>query len=185
MGWLFALHEKTHGKNSTGMQEVHTPVCKNDQNLPTGAILLGVLKAIEKELARRGLLEPAVNQAMPLWFLAETERNVFLWRHGRSIDHCREYSFWVDVPELIKKRRKHLSRCRGFNPFVCGSPSENGAQHELRYLDQIEDMTDSILSKAALVSRASESLRQELEPALGLCTLVVLPYRSDAAASDA
>jgi hypothetical protein len=177
MGWLFASHE-----NSTiPMQELHTQVCKNDQTIPGGAILLGVLKAIEKELGRRGLLRPAVDQAMPLWFLAETERNVFLWRHGRSIDDCRAYNFWVDIPALIEKRRNHLSRCRGFNPFVCGSPSETGAQHELRYLDQIEDMADSIFLKAALVSRASESLQQELDPSQALCTSIVLPYRTDTA----
>jgi len=177
MAWLFASDEKT----TIAMQEVHTQVCKNNQSLPAGAVLLGVLKAIEKELARRGLLEATVEQATPLWFIAETERNVFLWRHGRSIDDCREFSFWIDVPALIEKRRNHLSRCRGFNPFVCGSPSETGAQHELRYLDQIEDMADSIFSKAALVSRASESLQHELDPALALSTRVVLPYRSEAA----
>jgi hypothetical protein len=176
MGWLFASDEKS----TTAMQEVHTQVCKNNQNIPEGAVLLGVLKAIEKEFARRGLLEPTVNQAMPLWFLAETERNVFLWRHGRSIDNCAEFSFWVDVPALIEKRRRHLSRCRGFNPFVCGSPSETGAQHELRYLDQIEDMEDSIFFKAALISRVSESLQNELEPAQAFCTRVVLPYRAEA-----
>ena len=177
MGWLFASDEKS----TTAMQEVHTQVCKNNQDLPEGAVLLGVLKAIEKELARRGLLEPTIDQAMPLWFLAETERNVFLWRHGKSIDDCRNFSFWIDVPALIDKRRKHLSRCRGFNPFVCGSPSETGAQHELRYLDQIEDMADSIFLKASLISRASESLQHEFEPARAFCTRVVLPYRAESA----
>ena len=178
MGWLFASHQHT----TTAMQEVHTQVCKNDHVLPENAILLGVLKAIEKELHRRGLLGNTVDQAMPLWFLAETERNVFLWRNGKSIDDCHAFSFWIDVPALIAKRRSHLSRCNGFNPFVCSSPSETGAEHELRYLDQIEELADSIFLKAAIVSRASESLQQELEPSHAFRARIVLPYRPDSSA---
>lgn len=173
MGWLFA----SDSHNNTAMQEVHTEVRKNDQALPAGAILIGVLKAIEKELHRRGLFGESTDQAMPLWFLAETERNVFLWRTGRSIDNCDEFTFWIDLPALIAKRRAHLSRCNGFNPFVCASPSESGAEQELRYLDRIEDLADSVFHKAALVSRASESLHQELEPAHALRARVLLPYR--------
>jgi hypothetical protein len=165
------------------MQEVHTEVCKNDQALPEGAILIGVLKAIEKELHRRGLLGQSTDQAMPLWFLAETERNVFLWRSGRSIDNSGEFAFWIDLPALIAKRRAHLSRCSGFNPFVCSSASESGAEQELRYLDRVEDLADSVFQKAAVVSRASESLHQELEPANAFRTRVLLPYRVEAAAT--
>jgi hypothetical protein len=175
MGWLFASHENT----TTAMQEVHTQVRKNDQSLPENAIQLGVLKAIENELHRRRFLGNTVDQAMPLWFLAETERNVFLWRHGKSIDDCHAFSFWIDVPALIAKRRSHLSRCNGFNPFVCSSPSETGAEHELRYLDRIEDLADSIFLKAAIVSRASESLHNEIDSSHAFRTRILLPYRAD------
>ncbi|MFN4895998.1 MAG: hypothetical protein ACK5GN_08435 [Pseudomonadota bacterium] len=175
MGWLFASNANTN----TAMQEVHSQVRKNDHSLPEGAILLGVLKAIEKELQRRGLLGAAAEHAMPLWFLAETERNVFLWRNGKSIGDYHEFNFWVDVPALITKRRRHLSRCNGFNPFVCASPSETGVEHELRYLDQIEDLADSVFHKASVVSRASDSLRGEIEPTHAFRTLIVLPYRPD------
>jgi len=173
MGWLFASDDKSN----LAMQEVHSKVRKNDRPLPEGAILLGVLKAIEKELQRRELLGRSADQAMPHWFMAETDRNIYLWRSGRSIDDCHEFSFWVDVPELIAKRRRHISRCRGYNPFVCSSPSETGAEHELRYLEQVEDLADSIFEKAALVSRASESLQHEMQPEQAYCTRVVLPYR--------
>lgn len=175
MGWLFASDQHT----STGTHEVHTQVRKNDNPLPKDAVLLGVLKAIEQELHRRELLGSATDQAMPLWFLAETERNVFLWRKGKSIDQRHQFSFWVDVPALIAKRRGHLSRCRGFNPFICQSPSDTGVQHELRYLDQVEDLAESVFAKAAIVSRASEALHHELEPSCALRTQVVLPYRPD------
>lgn len=161
------------------MQQVHTPVRKNIQELPEGAVLLGVLKAVEKALHRRGILGHAVDQAMPLWFLAETERNVFLWRTGKSIADCHEFSFWVDIPTLIAKRRSHLSRCHGFNPFVCNSPSESGVEHEIRYLDRIEDLAESIFVKAAMISRASESLQSELVPSKELCPRIVLPYRGE------
>ena len=175
MGWLFTAPEKTN----TAMQEVHTKVCKNVHSLPEGAVLLGILKAIEKELHRRGIIGHAVDQAMPLWFLAETERNVFLWRTGKSIADCREFSFWVDIPALIAKRRSHLSRCQGYNPFVCTSPSDTGVEHEIRYLDRIEDLADSIFIKAAIISRASESLQHELEPAKAFCPRIILPYRPE------
>lgn len=173
MVWLFTSDHKSNAAT----QQVRTRVRKNDQPLPEHAILLGVLKAIEKELQRRKLLGRSADQAMPLWFLAETERNIYLWRSGRSIDDCHEFSFWVDVPELIDKRRKHLSRCRGYNPFVCSSPSESGTEHELRYLDQVEDLADSVFEKAALVSQASEPLLHEMQPERAYCTSIVLPYR--------
>jgi hypothetical protein len=54
----------------------------------------------------------------PLWFLAETERNIFLWRQGKSLDDVEDYEFWVDIPSLITKRRVQLESPQGLNPFT-------------------------------------------------------------------
>jgi hypothetical protein len=158
MTWLPASVEK----QDTTTQKIHTPVCRNEQNLPEGAVLLGVLKAIETELCKRELLGAAGSLATPLWFIAETERNVFLWRNGKSIGDHRAYSFWIDIRELIGKRREQLSRARGFNPFVNMLPSSGGTEFELRYLDALEEIADTIFLHAEALSRASERVRQEI-----------------------
>jgi len=172
MSWIFSSLQKT----LSPAQQLQSELCKIDRPISSNAILLGVLKSIEKELRARGFLGNSFQEAMPLWFLAETERNIFLWRSCLSIDDANEFSFWVDVPALIAKRRRHLSRCDGFNPFVNPSPSETGAEMELRYLDHIEDLGESVLAKAAVISRASHDLRRHLEPSSPICPTIVLPY---------
>jgi hypothetical protein len=172
MSWIFSSLQKT----LSPAQQLQSELCKIDRPISSNAILLGVLKSIEKELRARGFLGDSFQEAMPLWFLAETERNIFLWRSCLSIDDANEFSFWVDVPALIAKRRRHLSRCDGFNPFVNPSPRETGAEMELRYLDHLEDLGESVLAKAAVISRASHDLRRHLEPSSPICPTIVLPY---------
>jgi hypothetical protein len=164
-------------KHNTTTQKIHTAACKNEHNLPEGAVLLGVLKAIETELCKRELLGAAGSLATPLWFIAETERNVFLWRNGKSISDQRSYSFWIDIRELINKRREQLGRSRGFNPFVNMLPSSGGTEFELRYLDALEEIADTIFLHAEALSRASERARQEVcSDAYDQRQLVILPY---------
>jgi hypothetical protein len=181
MTWLPASIEK----QDTTTQKVHSSVCKNEQNLPEGAVLLGVLKAIETELCKRELLGTAGSLATPLWFIAETERNVFLWRNGKSIGDHRSYSFWIDIRELINKRREQLGRSRGFNPFVNMLPSSGGSEFELRYLDALEEIADTIFLHAEALSRASERARQEiLDEAPDERQLVILPCRGPSKATQ-
>jgi len=78
---------------------------------PNGSILDGVLKTVELQLQNRGLLaafDPG--DFHPVWFLAETERNVFLWRHGLSLADHEEFEFWLDPRALVDKRLKQLER---------------------------------------------------------------------------
>jgi hypothetical protein len=121
-----------------------------------------VLKAIETELCKRELLGPAGSLATPLWFIAETERNVFLWRNGKSIGDLRSYSFWIDIHKLIAKRRDQLGRTKGFNPFVNMLPNSGGIEFEIRYLDALEEIADTIFVHAEALSRASERTRMEI-----------------------
>ena len=175
MSWIFSSPQKT----LSAAQQLQGELRKNHRPIPPHAILIGVLKSIEKELRARRFIGDSFHEAMPLWFLAETERNIFLWRSCLSIDDANEFAFWVDVPALIAKRRRHLSRCEGFNPFINSSPSETGAEIELRYLDHIEDLGESVLAKAAVISRASHELRRDLAPLAPICPTIVLPYTSN------
>lgn len=135
----------------------------------TGCVLLGILKSIEHELQRRGLLSPEDTSPTPLWFIAETERNVFLWRTGQSLDDARKYSFWVDVPALVEKRRAQLDNPTDGNPFI--NPLWGSAPldpsllaRERDYLDRLEDLIPTAFRQGEVLSRASETLRVEIDP---------------------
>ena len=105
----------------------------------------------------------------PLWFIAETERNVFLWRTSQSLDDARKYSFWVDIRGLINKRREQLSHPQDSNPFTnplwgSGALDPSLVERERDYLDALEDLIPSAFRQAETLSRASESLRLEIAP---------------------
>ena len=157
-------------------QKLRTRLCKSEHSPQSGHILLGVLKAVELELSRRELLGSCASHATPLWFIAETERNVFLWRTGRSIGDYNKFSFWIDVKALIHKRRALLSRCKGFNPFVQHSTEAGDTDAESRYLDLLEELTDTIFRHAETLSHASESIRCEIAPTAPIRTPVLLPH---------
>ncbi len=161
-------------------QKVRGAPCKNVHPAGSGVILLGILKSVEQELRTRELVGDPAQEATPLWFIAETERNVYLWRNGRSIDDRAEYTFWVNIPALIAKRREQLRRNKGFNPFITsmanpGGEESQGIQAEHHYLDCLEDLAGSILKHAEALSHASESVRLELAPSTAPRATVTLP----------
>jgi hypothetical protein len=163
-----------HSRNTT--QDLHSCV----RELPTGSVLLGVLKSIEAELNKRDLLGLKGRNSIPVWFLAETERNIFLWRNGKSLDDQRDYTFWIDVPALIAKRRAQLTKPQGFNPFINplgGSlPMDpRSIDEESEYLDTFEDLSGTILRQAEALSHASETVRLELCHGIDTRIPVVLP----------
>lgn len=146
----------------------------------SGVILLGILKSVEQELRTRELVGDPAQEATPLWFIAETERNVYLWRNGKSIDDRGQYTFWVNIPALIAKRREQLRRNKGFNPFINsmadpGADQSQGVHAEHQYLDCLEDLAGAIFKHAEALSHASESVRLELSPASNPRTTVTLP----------
>lgn len=138
-------------------------------NLSTGLVLLGILKSIENELRRRELIAKTGSPPTPLWFLAETERNIFLWRNSRSLDDARLYSFWIDIASLIEKRREQLETPQDHNPFInplWGTAPLDASlvQNETDYLDDLEDLLPTVFRRAESLSRVSEALRQEMAP---------------------
>ena len=171
MTWPFASYEKQR----LSVQTLHSSARKNEQALPSGAVLLGILQAIETELHKRELLGTAAPKATPLWFLAETERNVFLWRNGKSISDSKEFSFWINIRALVLKRRGQLARTSGFNPFVNLAPDSGGIEYEQSYLDAVEALTETFFAQAEALSHASESIHRELTNGTPLRPVVLLP----------
>jgi len=163
-----------------GTYESVQSVRTNAQPLPNEAVLLPILKAVESELRRRGMLGTDLSNVTPLWFLAETERNVFLWRQGKSLDHQKEFDFWVDCRALIEKRRSQLKNPNGLNPFInplwgCAPLDSAGLDRACDYLDDFEDLSGRILSHAVALSHASRTIRHELLPESKSQQAVMLP----------
>jgi hypothetical protein len=149
------------------------------QNSFTGSLLLGILKSIENELRKRELITSSHLPPTPLWFLAETERNIFLWRSNQSLDDAKRYSFWVDLQSLINKRRDQLTRPQESNPFInplwgSGPIDATLVQREHDYLEALEDLIPTVFRRGESLSHASESLRLEIDPESSR-TAVVIP----------
>jgi hypothetical protein len=164
------------------MQEMHSrgKPLPETATIPPGSVLLGVLRSIERELNRREMIGPRAAHVTPLWFLAETERNIFLWRSGRSLDDHRDFTFWVHIPALLAKRRHQLEHPESSNPFI--NPlwghaplDESLLDNERDYLDTLEELSASIFRQAEALSLASEAVRQELEQNAPARSVVVLP----------
>ena len=150
------------------------------QSVPSGAVLLRVLRTVENELRRRRMIGNGSDAITPLWFLAETERNIFLWRQGKSLDEVEDFEFWVDIASLIKKRRGQLDSPQGLNPFT--NPNWGNAPLDTRavdgernYLEDVEDLSDVIVPHAEALSRASVTVQIELSPRNTPRTNVLLP----------
>ena len=163
------------------MQNMHTQPRKNVSHGPTGCVLLGVLKSVEQELSSRERLGIAQANATPLWFLAETERNIYLWRRGFSIADHEFFSFWIDIHALITKRKRQLRQTRGTNPFIAfGNPnSKSAAAKESQYLEAFEEISSTIIHYAGAVSEASQEMIEQLNPQHPIQGIVVLPSGRD------
>jgi len=134
--------------------------------LPAGSVLIDTLRPLESELARRAIIPGQAQQsATPVWFLAETERNVFLWRQGLSLLDADQFEFWVDTKRLIEKRLDHLERVEGENPFVLGTLGDHtflpGAKEsEQRYLMMFHQAFSQIFLHAHALSQCVTALMQ-------------------------
>lgn len=114
--------------------------------IPINTVTIDVLRSIEARLTERGFLPEPVGPSFGfLWFIAETERNVFLWRNGMSIADADRFEFWVNLPNLIEKRLRQLQLRDNDNPFInplWGVSGQNGdhAKRELEYLQAMKDV---------------------------------------------
>jgi hypothetical protein len=170
---LTVLPRLTNKNEQISFRSVHL----ND--LPSTAVLVEALKPLELTLVARGLAGSSTLPAHPLWFLAETERNVFLWRHGLSLGDQEQFEFWVDIPALIERRKKQVDtaiREPGFgNPFVGdGERTPAGLGAEIGYLDGLASKLQRIYLQAFELSLIARTLQKELIS--GERPIVLLPY---------
>lgn len=157
------------------------PPATIEQIKEQGAFLIEVLKTVEIELQKRGLLKIPENGSFhPVWFLAETERNIFLWRSGCSIIEQDDFEFWIDVRGLIQKRLEALRTFDSENPFMnsmWGSPasSEEQVSGEKLYLSSFIKIIESIEDHANALCLVAQSALKELCKEATLREMVLLP----------
>ena len=156
---------------------------------PPETVTLDVLKLIERRLNDRRLLSnPQSASFSCLEFLAETERNVFLWRNGHSIGDADHFDFWLNVPALIEKRVKQLrAGGDGENPFLnplWGVTTFNpaNADREVEYLLSFRETYGKVAGHAHALSQIAIVLRNEYSAERGSRPTVVLPSGKQAAA---
>ena len=165
--------------------------------IPSTAILASSLKTLELRLQQRGFLKPPRAEFFtPLWFLSETERNIFLWRRGESLIEQDNYEFWVDIRALIDKRIRQLESANPDNPLTnsiwefydeTGSPDlsrdlmGSASQLEIDYLRSFLKLTGSIIVHAHALSQVGSMLENELHQSWRI--RIVLPAGKSASCS--
>ena len=111
--------------------------------IPENGVQLGLFRTFENRLIERSLVpNPQTLNINPLWFLGETERNIFLWRNKKSIKDAALFSFWLDVRKLASKRLAQLENHDLENPFLnplWGSPGGtiDTRDGERRYIQEL------------------------------------------------
>ena len=159
------------------------PCPDSAQAIPPEAVLAGILKTLEEQLQSKGLVHEIEHGTFnPLWFLAETEKNIFLWRHGRSLVEQDEFEFWIDVEALIKKRLHQLETMDPDNPFMnplweISLPDPDIKRREKEYLNSFLESFRRIHSHANALSQVASQLDKEYRKELER-ELVVLPAGS-------
>ena len=168
------------------VQSLHSSVQKErkkqEEALPTGAVHLAMVRVLETKLEKRNLIEEKPELLNPLWFLAETERNVFLWRNGYSLDQQDQFEFWIDLPALIEKRLKQLSSFDSENPFMnplwgLSIADKDTVHKEERYLRSLLDLVEKIKAHLEALSVAAAQVSREISPSVNEKEIVVLPVK--------
>jgi hypothetical protein len=155
--------------DSTARTKTVHRMSESAQQRPDDGLLLGVLKSLEQELHRRRRLQSVTHNGhcSPLWFIAETERNVFLWRHGYSLHDEANFEFWVRPEQLVEKHLRLVNRQNGLNPFVnpmwgMAESSTGDFQPQIDYLDELLDQLSMVAAHASALSHASTRVLMEL-----------------------
>jgi hypothetical protein len=151
------------------------------QKVPQGALLLSMLKTLESQFQRKGFLRKSSRDSFyPLWFLAETERNVFLWRGGYSLNRQHEFEFWVDIDALISKRLDQLESAASNAQHITSGwgiavLDRDLAIRERDYLITLAGLIGKIQAHASALSHVGLILEKEIAPSGIKRARVVLP----------
>jgi len=152
-------------------------------DLPPSSILFDSLKTLEIQLQARGIIGQSLGQScasQPVWFSAETERNIFLWRSGMSLIDADQFEFWVDVETLINKRLDQLTHANSENPFVnplwgTSVINSEAAAREEEYLGTFLEILKSIQVHANALSLATSEIIQQMYKLRPPQQIVLLP----------
>lgn len=168
------------------MHKIVEKISDGAQKPPSDAVTLDVLKLMELHLQNRGLIPASVGTTFRyLWFVAETERNVFLWRNGLSISDAAHFEFWIEVSDLIEKRILQLDRKEEDNPFVnplWGSALSNtdAIEKEKQYLEIFLEIYNRSAKQAHAICAMSKIISKELDKNVTERVAVIIPRRSPA-----
>ena len=135
-------------------------------SMPMDAIKVHILKALENQLVKRGVLPVSGNTVTPLWFCAETEERLYMWRTGTSIANKHRFSFWVRPPNLIEKRSSHLRRLREdeqeqFSLSCLSPPLGKCLEAEELYLNCLSETIKPLLSHSHALSKVETTIIEE------------------------
>ncbi len=161
--------------NLNGSANAHSP-SEVTQKSSGNLVVAPLLKTTELELNRRGLLPmPDPDFFHPFWFVVETERNIFLWRRGLSLDSADNFEFWVNIDELVAKRLRQLGG-PSENPFTnpLWEISRNTSEimsYERNYILRFQELMKAIEVHAAALSTVGEILSKDATAK----SMVVLP----------
>lgn len=142
---------------------------------PLGSVLANLLKTLETRLHQRMDFPALPGKTFhPLWFLVETEINIFLWRNGFSLAEKDTFEFWLDIPRMIEKRLSSLHGSPkeespfsnpGWEPFSgafpVGSSSSVRSDEEIVYLERLKDVFGEIAKEAYALSQVGSMLYEE------------------------
>lgn len=158
------LERGTPEKADKNVQHHDSDVLK----MPRGTVLLSVLKTLENQLQARKIIQETCSATFnPIWFLAETERNIFLWRRGCSLVQADDFEFWVNIPALLEKRNSQLRSFEKSNPFLnpfwgMEVQDEAIAEQESEYLESLTEALSQIENHARALSQVGSLLAQEI-----------------------
>ncbi len=153
--------------------------------VPAYPVSLEALKLTEEQLRRRALIAHSSSEDFyPLWFLAETERNVFLWQHHFSLSDMSLFHFSIDIDALIEKRMRHISSGNSFNSLDDGFDQASSTQgwrnnRERDYLRSLQQTLQPLMPHLSALSSTISDLENS-NPASAEAINLVLPYRPDA-----
>lgn len=168
---------------TSAVHKIVQKISESAQKPPADAVTIDVLKMMELHLQRRGLIPESVGSAFRyLWFVAETERNVFLWRNGLSISDAARFEFWIDVAQLIEKRIVQLERKQEDNPFInplwgSAEPNPESSEKERHYLEIFLEIYNRSAKQAHALCAMSKIISQELDRHREELVPVLIPKR--------
>lgn len=158
-------------------EQISSKIASSEPILP-----LWGLKTLETKLAATFQLSIIPGQLFnPLWFLAETERDIYLWRKGLSIKDKDSFEFLIAPLKLIEKRQIQLSpeqiKSKGGrgNPFLnpvldLSSSNLEICQSELEYLHELSCIITEICQELRVLALLYELLSDSEK------TRVILPF---------